>query len=236
VYRLTVFVLLVGFGDVALPSHADALRISTIVMPPFIEVTPGDAPHGQAVDAVTELAEACGLEPQVIIMPSWNRAFTSAQTGVTDAVIPANYSAERAEHFDFPDTPLLTVEPRLFVRKDSSFTAFTGFAMLDGHGVSVRKNAILEAGFDAYVRAGTVALFERGESRAMMDDLLSGRVDFVASPPTMFEAALKAHGLMDRVRSLEPALGKSVQYLALSKKRAAVIAEGTPASACLLGE
>lgn len=235
-YRLVLFFLLLGLGGITLPSHAETLRVSTIVMPPFIELTPGDAPHGQAVDAVTRLAAACGLEAQVIIMPSWNRAFTSAQTGVTDAVIPANYSVERAQHFDFPATPLLTVEPRLFVRKDSPFTAFTGFAMLDGRGISVRKNAILEAGFDAYVRAGTVALFERGESRAMMDDLLSGRVDFVASPPTMFEAALKAHGLMDRVRSLEPALGKSVQYIALSKKRAVTIADGTAASACLLGQ
>lgn len=232
---MTLFLALSGL---AMPAQAQApvLRISTIVMPPFIEVSPGDAPHGQAIDAVTRLATGCGLEVQVVIMPSWGRAFTSAQNGLTDAVIPTNYSDERAITFDFPATPLLTVEPRLFVRTDAPYVAYTGFAMLDGLGVAVRKNAILEAGFDAYVRAGTVALFERGESRAMMDDLLSGRVEFVASPPTMFEAALKAHGLMDKVRSLEPALGKSVQFLALSKKRAAVIADGTPASACLLGQ
>lgn len=234
-FRFVAFALFITLGSVAVPLRAEVVRISTIVMPPFIEVTPGDAPHGEAVETVTALAAACGLEAQVIIMPSWGRAFTSAQTGLTDAVMPANYSADRAVSFDFPVRPLLTLEPRLFVRAESVFTRYTGPQMLDNHGVAVRKNAILEAGFDAYVRAGTVALVERGESRAMMDDLLSGRVDFVASPPTMFEAALKAHGLQGRVRSLEPALGKSVQYLALSKKRGPAVAEGTPASSCLLG-
>lgn len=229
-----MLVLLIGLCGSLASVRADTLRVSTIIMPPFIEISPGDPPHGQAVEAVTKLAQHCGLEAQVIIMPSWSRAFTSAQSGITDALIPANYSKERAKHFDFPATPLLTVEPRLFVRKDSPFTTFAGLPMLDGFGVAVRKNAILEARFDTYIRADTVTLVERGESRAMMDDLLSGRVDFVASPPTMFEAALKAHGLMDRVRSLEPALGKSVQYLALSKKRATAIADGTPASSCLL--
>ncbi|NVJ97081.1 MAG: transporter substrate-binding domain-containing protein [Alphaproteobacteria bacterium] len=212
------------------------IRISSIVVPPLVlRDEKSEAISGTAVEALRRLAEKCGVGTEIIITPSWNRAYMMAQIGIVDGVIPTNYAEDRLEFFDFPSKPLVDMSPTLIVRKDSSVTTFSSLEMLAGKRVGVRTNALLEDKFDTYVRSDKATLVERSDSKSLVDELLSGRVDFIADSPAMIIYHMTESNIPQRIRVLQPPLGHSGQFLALSKKRSPAFAEGTGLSECLLG-
>lgn len=216
-------------------SDKPTIRISSIVVPPLVvRADPKADVTGSAVEAARALAHACGANTDFIITPSWNRAYMMAQIGIVDGVIPTNFSEDRLAFFDFPKEPLVDMSPTLIVRKESPVMAFTSLDILKGKRVGVRTNALLEDKFDAYVRSDQAILVERSDSRSLVDELLSGRVDFIADSPAMIIYHITESNVPKRIRVLDPPLGHSGQFLALSKKRSAAVADGTALSKCLL--
>ncbi len=230
------FLLLSGtVAGAGLAADKPTLRVSTIVVPPLVvHDTDNNSLSGTAVNAVRALAKQCGADVNFIITPSWNRAYMMAQIGIADGVIPTNYSEDRLAYFDFPSDPLVDMKPSLIVRIDSPAKHFSSLDMLRGKKVGVRTNALLEDKFDAYVRSGKATLVERSDSVSLVDELLSGRVDFIADSSAMIVYHLTESKIPERIRILEPPLGASGQFLALSKKRASSFASGTDLSHCLL--
>jgi len=212
------------------------IRISTIVVPPMVVQNPQTGElSGTAVEALHELSDRCAVRLELIVTPSWNRAYMMAQIGIVDGVIPTNFAEDRLAFFDFPPSPLVDMSPTLIVRSDSPIQAFEGLAMLRGKRVAVRTNALLEERFDTFMRSGAAILVERSDSQSLVDELLSGRVDFIADAPAMIIYHMSARKIPERIRFLKPPLGHSGQFLALSRKRAGHLRDGTAASACFLG-
>ncbi len=190
---------------------------------------------GTAIKALERLSTQCGIPVDLIVTPSWNRAYMMAQIGIVDGLVPTNFSKERTKFFDFPKAPLVKMSPTLIVRRDNPAQAFQGLEMLRGKRVGVRTNALLEEKFDAFVRSGAAVLVERSDSKSLIEELLSGRVDFIADAPAMIVYHMSASRIPEQIRFLQPPLGQSSQFLALSHKRAPHLAAGTAVSACLLG-
>jgi len=210
------------------------LRVSAIVAPPLIvRETEDGTLTGTAVNAVRSLTAKCGTNVDFIISPSWNRAYMMAQVGIVDAVIPTNFAESRLAYFDFPVSPLVDLIPSLIVRKDSPIDHFSSLEVLRGKKVGVRTKALLEDNFDAFVRDGNATLVERSDSISLIDDLLSGRIDFIADSSAMIIYHMTESKIPQRIRILEPPLGASGQYLALSKKRSTAFAEGSMLYDCL---
>lgn len=214
-----------------------AIRISTIVVPPMVVQDPETGNlTGTAVAALQALAARCNVRLELIVTPSWNRAYMMAQIGIVDGVIPTNYAEDRLAFFDFPPSPLVDMSPTLIVRTDSPIQFFEGLEMLRGKRVAVRTNALLEERFDAFMRGGGAVLVERSDSQSLVDELLSGRVDFIADAPAMIIYHMSARKIPERIRFLKPPLGHSGQFLALSRKRASHLRDGTAASTCFLAD
>lgn|GEM_PF-1196162 len=230
------FLLLSGtVAGAGLATERVTLRVSTIVVPPLVvHDRENNRLSGTALDAVRALANRCGADVDFIITPSWNRAYMMAQLGIADGVIPTNFSEERLAYFDFPSEPLVDMKPSLIVRIDSPAKRFSGLDILKGKRIGVRTNALLEKDFDAYVRSNKATLVERSDSVSLVDELLSGRVDFIADSSAMIVYHLTRSKIPERIRVLEPPLGASGQFLALSKKRSASFAPETDLSHCLL--
>ncbi|SDD86514.1 substrate-binding periplasmic protein [Kordiimonas lacus] len=231
---LLVICTVTGTGSAA---DVPTLRVSTIVVPPLVMQDSGSKNiHGEAIDALQLLVETCGAEADLVVTPSWNRAYMMAQIGIVDAVIPTNFAEDRLSYFDFPTEPLVDMSPSLIVRVDSPFLRFSGLHILKGKKVAVRTNALLEQKFDAYIRSDQATLVERSDSISLVDELLSGRVDFIADSPTMIIYHMTESKIPERIRVLDPPLGRSGQFLALSKKRAPAFAAETEISRCLLSK
>lgn len=239
--RVTALMIIAGLlfalaSPVLRADDAPILRVSGIVVPPLITRNKEDGSlGGSAITALRQEEKRCGITVEVIISPSWNRAFMMAQVGIVDGVIPTNFAKNRLAHFDFPPSPLVDMRPGLIVLADSPITTFTGLAMLEGKRIGVRTAALLEDRFDAYVRSGAATRVERPDTKALVDALLRDELDFIADSFAMVEYYFENNPTAQKVRRLDPPLGVSGQYLALSKKRSAPFAPGTEPSACLLG-
>lgn len=211
------------------------LKVSTVPLPPIITVDPQTGHvSGQAAEKVRRMAKSCSIDVEFIAPPGWSRAFAMAREGTTDGLIPANHSKERTTFFDFHPHALLDLGPALMVRAESSIMRYEGLKQLRGQRIAIQQSILIEPAFDAFIRSDQVKLTIRGNATALVEELLTGRVDYIADSKAVLEHYLGESGILKRVRTLEPAIGSAPQYLALSKKRLAAFASGTPLFKCLM--
>ncbi len=212
------------------------IRVSTLLMPPLSTLDKHTgAIGGTLITKAQKLANQCSLELEVIFAPNWMRAYTVAKNGLTDAVLPTKRNSERKAYFDFPSEPLMMLSFSLIVRKDSPYQSYTGLEALNGKRIGKNAGAMYEDGFDKFIHSDKVTLVEHGDMRFIIDELLTGRLDFAVDTPEMLLFQTQGTRVPDNIRLLEPAIGSDEQFLALSKRRTGHLANGTAASNCLLG-
>ncbi len=220
----------------SLAENTGTIRIATPVLPPLATLDEHTGSiSGTMITKAKTLAEQCSLNLKVVLAPNWIRAYTMAKEGLADAVLPTKRNDERELHFDFPSKPLMTLSFSLIVRKDSPHKSYTGLEMLNGKRVGKHAGAMYEDGFDNYIQSDMVTLVEHGNMRFIIDELLTGRLDFAVDTPETMLFQTRGTRVPENVRVLEPAVGSDEQFLALSKQRAIHLAGGTTASNCLLG-
>jgi len=222
-----------GRADTSRPD----ITAATVAIPPLVtyDKETGEV-GGTAVAAAHAIARSCGLDLKITIPPSWARAYQMAVEGRADSLLPTTKNTERLDVLEFPAKPFFTLYPALVVREDSPFLRFTSLSMLDGHSVGIQPNMRLDPAFDSYIRSGPVTVVERGGAVSLLEELMAGRVDFLADSIMVLRHHLGASSIDGRVRALDPPLGETPQFFALSKKRRPHLAAGTAASACLLGD
>lgn len=212
------------------------ITAATVAIPPLVTYDKQTgAVGGTAVAAAHAIADKCGLTLNITIPPSWARAYQMAVEGRVDSLLPTTKNIERLEVLEFPAKPFFTLYPALVVREDSPFERFTSLSMLDGRSVGIQPNMRLDPAFDSYIRGGSVTVVERGGAVSLLEELMAGRVDFLADSIMVLRHHLGASSIDGRVRALDPPLGETPQFFALSKKRRPHLAGGTPAARCLLG-
>lgn len=233
--RTLLLVTLLAVAGRALADTRPVLKVSTVPLPPIITVEPGTGHvSGMAAEKVRLMAQSCGADVEFITPPGWSRAFRMAREGTTDALIPTNHSEERTSIFDFHPHALLDLGPALMVRAESSITRYEGLGQLRGKRIAIQQNILLEPAFDAFIRSDQVKLTIRGNATSLVEELMTGQVDYIADSKAVLEHYLGESGILKRVRTLEPAIGTAPQYLAFSKKRSTVFAKGTPLIDCLM--
>ncbi len=227
------FILLIDSNVSAKP----ILKVATINVPPLSYMDPETMRvTGTVTKAVQDRAGKCGLDVAFIFSPSWARAYQMATSGTADGLIPTTYAESRLVEFDYSNPALVDLRPSLIVRKDSPFLRFNGLHILDGHRVGIRAKSLMGKDFDAKLASGSVTVVERINSKGLAEALIKGETDFIVDSPDVINYNLGEEQVGEKVRVLEPSLGSSLQYLALSKKRSQTISEGTSASNCLLGK
>lgn len=213
------------------------LKVATINVPPMAYMDPETMiVTGVVTHLVQERAAACNVTVAFIFTPSWARAYQMAVSGTADGLIPTTYTQSRLASFDYAMPAFYDLRPSLIVRQDSPFLRFTGLEQLDGKRVGIRAKAKLVKNFDDYIENGTVEIVERTNSKGLAEVLIAGTVDFIVDSPGVMAYHLGKDQMEEKVRVLEPNLGSSQQYLALSKKRQSQFAAGTALSECLLNE
>ncbi|MEX0297732.1 MAG: substrate-binding periplasmic protein [Kordiimonas sp.] len=232
-YCTSIFILSINTGAAAKP----ILKVATINVPPLSYMDPETMRvTGSVTKIVQARAKKCGLDVAFIFSPSWARAYQMAVSGTADGLIPTTYAESRLVDFEYSKPALVDLRPSLIVRKDSPFLRFNGLHILDGRRVGIRAKSLMGKAFDAKLASGSVTVVERMNSKGLAEALIKGEADFVVDSPDVINYNLGEVQVGEKVRVLEPSLGSSLQYLALSKKRSQAIAEGTAASNCLLEE
>lgn len=211
------------------------LKVATINVPPLSYLNPDTmVVTGSITKKVQERAGTCGADVAFIFTPSWARAFQMAVVGTADGLIPTTFSEKRLTDFDYAQPAFVDLRPSLIVRRDSSFLRFTGLHILEGRRVGIRAKSLMGKDFDAKLESGEVIVVERMNSKGLAEALMKGEADFIVDSPEVITYHLGIEQVENKIRVLEPSLGASLQYLALSKKRSTEFSPGSEISDCLL--
>lgn len=223
----------ISFSSVS--AEKPVLKIATIHVPPltFLDDQTGEA-TGSIVQTARSVANRCGISIEFIYTPAWGRSYEMAASGIADGIIPTTYIDERLEHFDYAKHAYGNLFPSIIVRSNSEHNRLSGLDMMNGKRLAIRAKSIVNDALMEKINRGDIVPITRANTKSSLDALLSGEVEFMLASRDIVYFYLGKKQTVEKVRILEPSLGHTPQYLALSKKRSPIFAENTAFSDCLL--
>jgi len=238
-FRLTLILCLIGALLLAGGASANnqPLKVATIHVPPFVVVHPETGKiSGLAVTAARHQAAQCKTSLEFVLSPAWNRAYRMAADGIADGLLPTIYSADRGAVLVFPEHPILQTKMSLIARRSKNGQAFTGLTMLNRKRVGKLAGGLISDDFESYIRSNEVVVFQRHSYRSLLENLAAGRLDFVVGDRQVFKYYQREYGFNDKLERLEPILGTTPQYFALSRKSLAAHPDSKGLFECLLNQ
>ena len=177
----------------------------------------------------------CGLEAEFIIVPSWARAFQMASQGYVDGLIAANKTTAREKIFYFAKKPYTTVAILAFQSTRQPLARFKKWSIFDGKVLGYISGVFLSKPFENYIKQGTATTVQRSTMDILFADMLDGKIDFVIGQAELDDDVSTPLGSRKLVRALQPPLGISPLYIALSRRGEFAQDPTTPEFKCLVG-
>lgn len=198
-----------------IPSH---LTIVGPPLPPYIILNDDGHVSGVVVDITRKALEAQGFKVNFRIT-NWPRAYEEASTGKADAIIPTMYSAERAELFHYPDTPVVIMRSVLVAAKDSGVIYDGTIASLIDYKLARIAKARVAPAFDEALAQGVLNVDSRSSAELLILGVINHRLDAAAMPELVALNAAANRGVIDHIKIVSPALQEVQSFIAFPKTR-----------------
>jgi polar amino acid transport system substrate-binding protein len=174
---------------------------------------------GSAVELVRQAFDRMGETVTVQVLP-WPRVLRMVQDGEADGFFTSYRLPERERWADFCKEELAPQEISLFKQKAATIAYHGDLAQLSGLSIGVVSQVSYGVRFDRELRNGVFAqVAESVDGETNFRQLLSGRVDLVASNRLGAKYILARMGRTAEVAELGPPLERLSSYLAFSKRR-----------------
>lgn len=183
---------------------------------PAIAFKQGDTIAGAAPALVAAIAKDLNIPLETKFIGSWADAQAAVQEGKADMIVGIYFNDERAAFLDYVQPAFIFDPVVAFVAKDKKF-AYKGQDDLIGKKGATNQGESYGNEFDAFIKDKLTVERTDGIDDAL-NDLASGKVDYVIAgyyPGTAEAAKL---GLKDKVEALDPGLLSAEMFVAFSKK------------------
>ncbi len=196
-----------------------SLRIALIEGAPLVthNQTDGDI-GGEVASSVRIRIQLCGLEPEFILSPSWNRAYLLAKSGEVDGIAPTQITEDRKSYFEFPKTPILEIQMAAFVLESRSIGVRSNNIWTLPISIGLLRGAAWTEAARREHHAASAALSEYHSYESLFENLAGGRLQVVIAPAPIALAVANRVETLSEIRALTPSLGRVAGYLALSKR------------------
>lgn len=213
-----------------------SLKVSSIYTQPLTIVKGYNTNTNKVLnlDKAEGFLARCDVTLDLVVMPSWSRAYELALTGKVDALMPTNHSKAREQDFFFPRQAFASMAVVVFSHKDSSVSRYSGPEVLAGKRLGRLSGTLLTKEIDDYVEANNVINVERSTIESLFEALVQRDIDFAADQMVLDTEDLAALEIDTWVKPLMPPAGETPLYIALSKKGKLAAPENAATLDCLL--
>lgn len=214
---LGVFVALTFSGGAAHAADTCTKIVSTgHPQYPAIAFKQGDRIVGAAPSLVEAISKDLEIPLESKFVGTWSEAQEAARDGKADMIVGVYFNDERAEYLDYVKPAFIFDPVVVFVAKDKTFD-FKDENDLIGKKGATNKGESYGTKLDAFIKDKLDVARTDGIDDAL-NDLASGKVDYVIAGYYPGDAELSRLGLDDKVKALEPALLSAEMFVAFSKK------------------
>ncbi|MEM7171483.1 MAG: transporter substrate-binding domain-containing protein [Pseudomonadota bacterium] len=172
-------------------------------------------PSGPCPETAAGAIRHMGEEVEFVRVP-WVRVLLLVEKKRVDAGLCGTHNSERAAYSYYPDEPLLTYDATLFVRADSPLQT-SEIAGLTGKSFGSVKGYSF-GDVDKALEAGGMKRREVNNRDALLQQLISGKLDTVLDSVLPMAADGRKLGIQDQIRPLLPSLSETPGYLFFSQK------------------
>jgi len=217
--RIVSLSAVLALALLSIPAHADtALEFCYDPYPPYTISIEGVLTGGLKVELLEAVVDRIeGVEATVILLP-WKRCQAEAKSGRVDGILPLFKNAEREDYLAFTDAAF-NEETRFWYNRDRFPRGLTWDASVDE--LSSLKLGMLNGG---YIDGAMQKAFDEKQGilrakdvHALMQMLLSDRVDLIATDAAVGNFEVQKMGWVDRIASVEHAITKRTSHFGLSK-------------------
>lgn len=207
--KLIVTLIVAGLFFSPADALAQKLVFGASEWPPYIMSENGEV-TGVDAEIVLELCRHLGFGADIQVTP-WKRTLKHAKEGMTDAVIGARYTEERAGFLYYPSEPLQTEKTVIFAHKGSGIK-INGIGDLKGRTIGMVAGYAYGSDFDSYQMAKK---YECYDDRQMVKVFAKKRLSLMAaSDEGTLRYLCRKQGVEAEVVYV---LNKTPNYIAFSK-------------------
>lgn len=211
------------------------LKVSTIRTQPLTIIKGSHTESGQThgVTKARDFLAKCDVDMELVVMPSWSRAYNLAVSGRVDALMPTNYSKAREKDFFFPRHAFSSMAIVVFSHKENTVNRYTGPELFKGKKLGRLKGSLLTKEIDDYAAANNVTNIERATMESLFEALVQRKIDYAADQMFLNKADLAALEVDTWVKALMPPAGETPLYIAFSRKGSLAAPENAAVLKCL---
>ena len=198
-------------------SAAAPFKVLTSDYPPYSFVE-GGVQKGMAIDVLKEVFARMNVPLSIEFVP-FARAVKMFQRGEVDGIFPFSRRDDRLSYTLFPQEPLVADSHVLFVRADSNIRFTGNLSELAGYSFGRQREAFNGQVFTDAVEKGSIRnIQDVQDQRHVVLMLVASRFDIAVGPSKVVHYFAKETGNLEKIKELEPALGKPLPaFLGFSK-------------------
>ncbi|MTI45498.1 PAS domain S-box-containing protein/diguanylate cyclase (GGDEF)-like protein [Roseibium hamelinense] len=197
----------------ALPNGDEVIAVVPANWPPQYSLNNKGEPQGFAIDVLDHLADTLGLTVRYVIAETFVDAIALLEQGEADLIPNSGIVPERLSDNLFTP-PVETFRIVAFVRTGN--VAATSAAALHGKQIGVVKR---NAGLFLLRERKDLSLTGYDDAEHALLGLLSGAVNTVVYPDTVFNSLARSHGVADRITQIGTPLKEVPRGLHFNKDR-----------------
>lgn len=195
----------------------DVFYVSGLHFPPMIIAPKGEQQAtGIITDLTREILKRTGHRVEFKIT-NWARAMKEAEYGVSDALIPTMKSKDREAFLRFPKIPVLVLNYVLITQKGRKIDFNGSLDELVRYRILKLRDGRVTPAFDKAVEDGLLNIQERTDFTQVARGVASKRADLGTINNFNYFWIAEREGLFSLTDVVEPALGQTPVYLALSR-------------------
>ncbi|MEG1683937.1 MAG: transporter substrate-binding domain-containing protein, partial [Oscillospiraceae bacterium] len=177
-----LLLLSLSLPALAAPSDKTVIRIGSTNTAGFLESHPDGSHTGYAVGYLEEIARHTGWEYEYV-PGTWTELVAALERGELDFLCDAQYTADRAQKFDYSETPIGYAQGLLYTSPDNEALCYEDFSHLNGSTIGVLDGSAMNPLFARYAAEHGFSYHEKAypTDGALDVALAGGAVDAIAT-------------------------------------------------------
>ncbi|MEG1683906.1 MAG: transporter substrate-binding domain-containing protein, partial [Oscillospiraceae bacterium] len=177
-----LLLLSLSLPALAAPDDKPVIRIGSTDTAGFLEARPDGSHTGYAVGYLEEIARHTGWTYEYV-PGTWTELVAALERGELDFLCDAQYTADRAQKFDYSETPIGYAQGLLYTSPDNEELCYEDFSQLNGSTIGVLDGSAMNPLFARYAAEHGFSYTAKAypTDGALDEALAGGEVDAIAT-------------------------------------------------------
>ena len=199
-----------------------SFTVATAEVPPYVFLDENNQIKGKIIDLLNQVQMIAALKIDIYVMP-WGRALHEVKENRIDAIMPAQWSEERATYLEYPQKSFYSLDESIIIKRSEDDFEFTKLSDIPKNKlIGKTRLAMINSTFDKLAEEDKLSIYETPKLDQALLMLAQEKISFVVSESGIALSTIKSLGLEGQFTTYPLVMDRLPSYMAFSRAFAEV--------------